>query len=118
MTTHESHERALVAQRASLIEQIRQQRGGVRGRAEAAAEHRAEQSDDWGQAEAERELEYTLSERETAELGEIDAALQRIASGQYGLCMDCGTTIAAQRLQANPRALRCITCQQQLEKAA
>lgn len=109
-------EQALCEERRLLLAQIAQQRGGVVSRAEVAAAHREEQSDDWGQAEADRELEYTLSERETAELNEIDAALRRIALGEYGQCVDCAGAIPAARLQANPRAARCINCQEQMEK--
>ena len=46
----------------------------------------------------------------------IDAALMRIARGEYGLCIDCGGPIAADRLYAYPSAVRCIDCQDRYEK--
>lgn len=103
--------------RADLIAQLRAQRGGKIGRAEAAAEAREQQSDDWAQADAERDLSIALEERESAELVAIDAALLRIADGSYGLCMDCGESIATARLHANPTAMRCVRCQDQRERA-
>jgi DnaK suppressor protein len=43
-------------------------------------------------------------------LGEIDAALARVADGSYGRCVGCGTEIGPARLEARPEAARCITC--------
>ena len=114
MTTTTSFD-ALGAQlqhmRAGLLAQLREQRGGTVGRAEAAAEARTVATGDWAQDDAQRDLSFALEEREAAELNAIDAALQRIANGEYGQCSDCGVDIAPARLQANPVALRCIQCQ-------
>lgn len=103
--------------RSDLLAQVRAQRGGTLGRAEAAAEARESDGGDWAQADAERDLGIALGERESAELVAIDAALQRIADGSYGLCVDCGVAIATARLHANPTAMRCVGCQAQLENA-
>lgn len=103
--------------RAETLAQLRAQRGGEIGRAEAAASHRATENDDRAQADAERDLTFALEERESAELVAIDAALQRIADGSYGLCIACGVGIATARLHASPTALRCMACQSQLEQA-
>jgi DnaK suppressor protein len=54
--------------------------------------------------------------RDVAELRGLDAAGDRIKSGQYGICADCGSEIEYARLRANPGASRCITCQQTYEK--
>ncbi len=104
--------------RTELLAQLRAQRGGKVGRAEAAAEARENESDDWAQAEAERDLSIALEERESAELVAIDAALRRVADGSYGLCTECGVSITTARLHANPTALRCVDCQDKQEKAA
>ena len=103
--------------RTEVLAQLRAQRGGEIGRAEAAANARETQSDDWAQADAERDLAFALEERESAELVAIDEALKRVADGSYGLCVDCGDAIAAARLHANPVAMRCVACQDKLEHA-
>lgn len=103
--------------RTDLLAQVRAQRGGRVGRAEAAAEARENVGDDWAQADAERDLSIALEERESAELVAIDEALKRIANGSYGLCVDCGVSIATARLHANPTALRCVGCQDKAEHA-
>ena len=103
--------------RTELLTQVRAQRGGRVGRAEAAAEARDNVGDDWAQADAERDLSIALEERESAELVAIDDALKRIADGSYGLCVDCGVSIATARLHANPTALRWVGCQDKVEHA-
>ena len=45
-------------------------------------------------------------------IGEIDAALGRIAAGTYGLCVHCGTAIPEERLEFRPFASCCVSCQQ------
>ena len=108
----------LQAMRSGLLAQLRAQRGGKIGRAEAAADARDQQSDDWAQADAERDLAVALEERESAELVAIDEALKRVADGSFGLCMDCGVSIPTARLHANPTALRCVACQAKKERAS
>jgi RNA polymerase-binding protein DksA len=55
-----------------------------------------------------REIDYTLGENSEQVLGEIDAALARIADGTYGTCRVCGKEIATERLEAHPWASLCI----------
>lgn len=105
----------LLARRAGLLEQLATLRGGPVGRAEASAEHFGRPEDSTAQVSSARDLEFALDERETAELREIDAALNRIETGTYGRCTDCGVEIPAARLHAAPEAPRCITCQEKAE---
>jgi DnaK suppressor protein len=113
----DTYAQQLRALRAELLAQIRQQRGGAIGRAEAAADVRDQQSGDWTQVDGERDLAMALDERETEELNAIDLALRRIDSGDYGICTDCGIDIPTARLHANPVALRCVNCQDTAEHA-
>jgi DnaK suppressor protein len=106
----------LIAMRTALLAQISDQRGGVLSRAEVAAEHFGHPEDSTAQLASERELEFALGERETAKLGAIEAALNRLQAGTYGLCTDCGKSIAPERLRVNPEAERCILCQIALER--
>lgn len=106
----------LLEMRTSLLAQMSEQRGGMLGRAQAAAEHFERREDSSAQVATERELEFAIGERETNELAMIDAALARIEAGTYGECIDCGTGIAAQRLQASPEVPRCIACQVKAEQ--
>ncbi len=51
-----------------------------------------------------------LSEVERVEISEIDAALDRIESGQYGSCERCGGAIGNNRLRALPETRLCLDC--------
>lgn len=54
--------------------------------------------------------------RDVGEVRDIVAAEQRIAAGQYGICIDCGTAVGYKRLDAYPTAKRCLSCQERREK--
>jgi RNA polymerase-binding transcription factor DksA len=45
------------------------------------------------------------------ELAQVDAARLRMQEQQYGICVDCGEASPFLRLQAQPTALRCLSCQ-------
>lgn len=45
-----------------------------------------------------------------AELSRIEAALKRIADGDYGYCMTCDEPIALKRLEFDPAVPTCIKC--------
>lgn len=62
------------------------------------------------------DLEASHVDRQVNEVRDVDAALARIKSGEYGVCIDCGENIVFKRLQAYPTAKRCIQCQEQREK--
>ena len=48
---------------------------------------------------------------------EIEEALARMDSGEYGVCEDCGDDIALARLLATPTARLCVHCQADRESA-
>lgn len=56
--------------------------------------------------------------RDVHEVRNVDTALQRLAQGYYGICVSCGDRIDAERLEANPAAVRCLECQQDAEDHA
>ena len=56
------------------------------------------------------DLEIDDLVRHSDELYAIKEALERIASGAYGTCIDCGEPIGLERLKAQPTAKRCYGC--------
>ena len=46
-------------------------------------------------------------------MAELLAARQRLATGRYGRCEQCGRPIPVERLRARPEATRCVTCSAQ-----
>jgi DnaK suppressor protein len=105
------HRERLLHERAQLLQRISEQRGGLVSRADMAADHDVRSLDDRAQAISERDDEFAMNEHETAELGDIEAALERMDAGSCGQCTDCGVAIAPVRLKAYPTAKRCIDCQ-------
>ena len=58
------------------------------------------------------EIFRSLSTGARAALRDVEAALRRMDAGRYGLCVDCGTPIAVERLEILPQTARCLLCQQ------
>lgn len=50
-------------------------------------------------------------------LDEVDAALERVDKGTYGVCESCGRDIPPARLEARPFARRCVTCAAREERS-
>jgi RNA polymerase-binding protein DksA len=63
-----------------------------------------------------REFSLGLATSERKILYELDDALKKIEDGAYGICEDCKTLIAKNRLKAVPHARLCVKCQQRREK--
>ena len=59
---------------------------------------------DMAELEIESTTDHMLLEKLEAEIGEINAALNRIALGTYGICEKTGENIPVERLRVNPTA--------------
>ncbi|MEX1221731.1 MAG: TraR/DksA C4-type zinc finger protein [Idiomarina sp.] len=46
-----------------------------------------------------------------AKAAALEAALERIANGEYGYCVECGDEISAARLSMKPEVALCSDCQ-------
>ena len=67
--------------------------------------------------ERDREISLLLSDRERRKLQQIDDALHRLESEDFGMCEECGGEIAAGRLETMPFTRLCVTCQSEFEQA-
>ncbi len=63
-----------------------------------------------------RDVLLNLSETQQQTVRDIDAALERIDSGNYGICMRCEEEIAPRRLDVRPFSRYCIDCKTDIEK--
>lgn len=82
------------------------------GRRDGIAIERTPDPLDQTQLAAERELTSRGLERESKLLRNVRAALDRIAEGNYGACLECEEEISPKRLRAVPWASLCINCQE------
>lgn len=62
-----------------------------------------------------RQVILELGEREREQIKEVDEALERIESGEYGSCIECGEDIPEKRLELIPYAKWCVDCKEKLE---
>jgi DnaK suppressor protein len=77
----------------------------VRDEAEALAfEDEIDDDIDMAELHIENVVDQALLRRLEAELLEIDAALERIKDGTYGICQKSSNLIPVERLKANPCA--------------
>lgn len=61
-------------------------------------------------------VNLSIIDAHLGELREVEQALQRIESGEYGICVDCGQAIMHERLAAAPTTRRCVECQARHER--
>jgi RNA polymerase-binding transcription factor len=73
---------------------------------------------DAGTDAMEREKAFLFASSEGRREREIVEALQRIYDGTYGICENCGNTIARARLEAVPYVRLCVSCKQKEEQAS
>lgn len=73
---------------------------------------------DLAQESERQDLSFMARERLADRINRLTAALERLNEGTYGQCEVCGRDIERPRLEALPEALRCVQCQQRVERAA
>ncbi|KPI21183.1 transcriptional regulator, TraR/DksA family [Actinobacteria bacterium OK074] len=71
---------------------------------------------DTGTKNITREHEMALAANARETLEQTERALERLDSGTYGLCENCGNPIGKARMQAFPRATLCVECKQKQER--
>ena len=114
----ESFRRKLLDERQRLSDAIEYLHGENSGSLEDETEespldnHLAETAT----ATLDREIDYTLEGNAAQVLNAIDAALERIDEGTFGVCTRCGRAIATERLEARPWASLCIDCKHEEER--
>jgi RNA polymerase-binding transcription factor DksA len=104
------------ARRGALLAELRED--AARTRDEPYAEHAgiAPDAGDESVATLIADLEQADLTRDLDEFRALEAAREKLKSGEYGICIECGTDIGFERLKASPSALRCIQCQERHEK--
>jgi DnaK suppressor protein len=63
-----------------------------------------------------KELLISMSANDRRLLASIDEALQRIETGGFGECVNCGEPVQEKRLEAVPWARFCLKCQDLQER--
>jgi len=106
-----------------LEQQERELRAAITAEKAAAGAQRSEMASsahdrgDEAVADVLADTDSSLASRHFEEWRAVGRALDRIARGEYGTCVDCSEPIAAARLQAAPSAERCVACQERHDHA-
>ena len=103
MTSVTQRKTALEERRAQLLTRIE----GIE------AELDSHDSKDWEESATEREGDEVLENMGLSaqqEIRMIEAALHRIAEGEYGFCVKCGARISDERLDVLPYTPFCRSC--------
>lgn len=105
--------RMLEERRGELQQKLRSIREDVPGHQDEVRDAEEQSVTDFAQ-----EMDFALVEMQAQTLVRIDEALQRLDTGTYGTCAECGQEITEARLKAVPFAVRCLECQEREESAA
>jgi len=68
------------------------------------------------QANESREIGFATRELLVERVNRLSVALDRLAEGEYGTCVECGEEISPARLQAMPEVQTCVRGQDRIER--
>lgn len=103
-TETEKYRRRLIEERDELQQQLAgrtelpEQFDGVQDSADRSVQEHAQ------------DLQGRVMNLKSNRLEQVNAALQRIDQGSYGVCVKCNQEIDPKRLDAEPTALSCMDC--------
>lgn len=70
---------------------------------------------DFAVQEIDQFMSFALHTKDRVKLIQIEKALAKIDIGEYGFCECCGDLINIKRLKAQPYAIYCIECKEDIE---
>lgn len=68
------------------------------------------------QANESLEIGFATRELLVERVNKLSSALDRVESGDYGTCAECGEAIAPARLRVMPEVETCVRCQDRIER--
>ena len=108
-SSHDALRTALERKKKELMARLERIHKNLRRGYEADSKERAKQLED-------NEVVDALGNEARAEIVKINAALQRMERGEFGICTECGLPIKEARLEVYPYADECIECAEFDEK--
>jgi RNA polymerase-binding protein DksA len=108
-------ESELRKRQGDLRKEVSGERADSRNERERRSDREVQDRGDEANTEQWREANAAMIGHHEDEIQAIQAALSRLGSGTYGLCVDCGEPIGFNRLEAWPSANRCLDCQAKAE---
>ena len=99
------YRKVLLGKKAELL-------SGVRGKLDSLAAGGPTTLEDLAPVMHDQFIALQINHLDGLQLKLSEAALGRLDSKDYGVCVDCGEAISGRRLEAIPWAVRCIGCQE------
>lgn len=109
---HEDFRRLLLARRQELTGNLEDTKFDTLARMGRVAE------DDQAQISHEEFISLQRNSMDYQALRQVNAALERIHSGEFGICAHCDEPISEKRLKAIPWAKYCVLCQDKVGSKA
>jgi DnaK suppressor protein len=100
------------AYRQMLIERREQVLSGMGGKFDTIAKMGRVAEEDQAQLSHDEFVSLRLNSLDYGQLRLVEEALDRVQSGDFGICLACEQLIPAKRLQALPWARYCVPCQE------
>jgi DnaK suppressor protein len=110
-TSVREEKRVLETYRGMLLNKKEQVLAGLGIKFDTLAKMGRVAEEDQAQLSHDEFVSLRLNSLDYVQLRLITEALDRINSGDYGVCLGCETQIPAKRLQALPWARYCVACQ-------
>ncbi len=104
--------------RRKLLERRREVLSGLNVRFDTLATMGSVAEEDRAQISHSEFLSLQRNQMDYAQLRMVDEALDRMESGEYGICLECEEPIASKRLQAVSWARYCVKCQERMSAEA
>jgi DnaK suppressor protein len=105
--------RELEARRGSYLADVATSTAAALELTEDGANQDMADEDGFGEGDTlnvERDRLLLVASDARAKVAEIDAALERVDAGSYGMCQSCGKPIPHARLEVVPEATLCVGC--------
>lgn len=64
-----------------------------------------------------QQMAIASREQDKSLLIAINNSLERVDNDEYGYCLECGESIGFARLQVQPQAEYCVSCQEKMEQS-
>lgn len=108
-----AQQRELEARRHSYLADVARSTATALELTEDGANQDMADEDGFGEGDTlnvERDRLLLVASEARAKVAEIDAALERVDAGTYGVCESCGKPIPKARLEVVPEATLCVGC--------
>ena len=108
-----AQQRELEARRDSYLADVARSTATALELTEDGANQDMADEDGFGEGDTlnvERDRLLLVASEARAKVAEIDAALERVDAGTYGMCEACGKPIPKARLEVVPEATLCVSC--------